>query len=212
MQGIWGDISYLDNLRKYNSVSEARKKIKFDTDIKVSSNNILVCRPDYIEAMDFYSEQYELLFVENEMALFEKDKNFGEQQKYQKLADLSDDNIWRLWGDEYSAISIMEWKWFEGKYESYSMEDKTKKIIEFSDKGIITDENRKLNYFFGTNSRMQEYIAFEIADNNYKYYLLEYNNGIFYCFKITNLKNWDNPIPKEVLEFKLQRINWDSVQ
>lgn len=207
MHGIWGDISYLENLRRFNSVGEARRLVKFDTDIKVSYNHILVCRPDYLEASDFDEEHYELLFIEKESVLIEKDKDFGNRQKYSKIAELPDEDIWRLWGDEYSAISMMEWKWFEGKYEVTNLKDKTVKSLYFSDRGEITDEDKKYNYFFGTDSKIQDFIAFETGNNEYKYMLLEYKDGFFYCFGISGFTNWNEPLQKDVPEFKLRKSN-----
>ncbi|MFR9165674.1 MAG: hypothetical protein ACLVKO_05410 [Dysgonomonas sp.] len=116
IHGIWGNTTFHKDLLKYNAVSKTLEFIKFDTDLKIGKDQILAMRPQYSEPHEFNSTKYALIAAGKD-SLFVKNRSTGEKQLYVKLLDLPNEDLYSLYDDEYSAINLMEWNWFKGRYK-----------------------------------------------------------------------------------------------
>ena len=204
-QGIWGNMNYLENLRKYNSVGKVLELIKFDTEIKINSDMALIMRPQYMEPAELDSVKYILLDAGPD-SLYVRSRNTGEKQLYIKFMSLPDTVLWNLYEDEkYSAISMIEWQWFQGKYNLTSDKADKKEVsfqIDGSVKGMYYDF-----YSFGIDVDGKDFIYLEKQGEEYSYFLIEYkSDNLFECYNIEDVEDWEYPFVKTTLAFKLQKV------
>jgi hypothetical protein len=213
LYGIWGDESYLDNLKKYNSVSKARELIAFDTDIKIYKNMILGDRPNYMEPQEFDDQLYSILLKDSTLVVTNKKE--GNAQAYRMLISIPEDteSLWELFSRDYSAISKMEYMWFSGNYLLINSKGKQLTKIEFDDNGrVVSQRGTYTNYFLDTDAENKDFIALYNNQNEHEdiddYLLMEYKNGDFYCYNCYNFNesdDWEVPFRKRDLRFILRK-------
>lgn len=205
--GIWGDISYLRDLKKYNSIGKSVEHIKFDVDLKISKDLILAMRPSYGEAAVFDTTKFEIIAAGKD-SLYIRSKNSGKKQLFLKLLPLPSNNFddWDINEEKYSAIALLEWFWFQGEYTLTNSKGKSYPVSFFKDGTVKGFDYR--NFIFGIDVDGKDYISFFNEDEDYsKFMLIEYGveEKAFYCYNIEDFDDWEYPFIKKSLAFKLQK-------
>lgn len=205
IQGIWGNMKYLESLRKYNSVGKVLEHIKFDTEIKINREMALIMRPQYMEPAELDTIKY-ILLAAGKDSLYVRSRNTGEKQLYVKLMSLPDTVLWNLYEEEkHSAISLLEWQWFQGKYNMINPKGEKSEVSFLSD-GSISGMNFQF-YSFGIDVDGKDFIYMERQYDEYAYFLIEYkSNNLYECYNIEYIEDWEYPFVKTSLAFKLQKI------
>lgn len=207
IHGIWGNTTYYDYLKKYNSIGKSLENMKFDNEIKINSTLALVMRPQYMEPVALDTIKYALLKGGID-SLYVRSRNTGEKQLFLKLISLPDTILWSLYeDDEYSAISRLEWRWFCGKYEltnSFGGKINT----EFFADGTVSGTWQYQFYSFGIDVDGKDFLYMRSHDDEHIYFLIEYQpNGDFICYNVENTDDWEYPFIKKSLAFTLRRTN-----
>jgi len=205
LQGIWGNTRYLENLKKYNSVGKVLEHMKFDTEIKINRNMALIMRPQYMEPSELDSIKYILIKAGTD-SLYVRSRNSGEKQLYVKLMSLPDTVLWNLYDDErYSAISILEWQWFQGKYNLTDKKGK-KTEVSFNLDGSVEGMDYQF-YSFGIDVDGKDFLYLRAFDDEYLYLLIEHQpNALYNCYNVEDVDDWEYPFIKTSLAFKLQKV------
>lgn len=207
IHGIWGNIKYLNDLRKYNSIGKVLEYMKFDTEIKINKDLALIMRPQYMEPTTLDTIKY-ILLKSSQDSLYVRSRNTGEKQLYIKLMTLPDTILWNLYGDDkYSAIAQLEWKWFNGKYTLVN-DFGGKSDVTFFDDGSVSGMWQYRFYSFGIDVDGKDFIYMRSHDEEYIYFLIENQpNGEFICYNVEDIDDWEYPFVKKSLAFTLKKTN-----
>jgi len=204
IQGIWGDVSYLENLNKYNSIEKAFDLIDFETELRVVGKEISGNKPNQMEPNKLDTTLYSIE-IKNENYIWVKNKKTNKQQLYKKfnLGEVKD-----IYGFEPSAIKKMEWLWFAGTYDMLDKNNINIRTLEFSDDGHIRDYEFN-EYTFGTDEAKKGYITLfqnpDVTNKGYKCLLLSTKNELLECYFVKDFDDPYEPLIKSEFAFTLRK-------
>lgn len=204
--GIWGNYTYFEDLVRYGSVSKSVEKMKFDTDIKIYYTEVLVLRPQFFEPTSFDTLKYEIVYSGSIDSLYLRSKVTGEKQLFIKMMNLPDTILTNLHESKYSAISMLEWKWFHGKYKLNEKNGNIREVV-FNADGTVTGMEYD-RYLFSIDVDGTDFISFLKDDEPVNFLLIErQTNTSFNCYNVKNFEDWEYPLEKESFAFRLEKIN-----
>jgi len=212
-RGIWGDISYLENLQKYNSLGKV-EKLMVDLDIEVQigdkmdsdEHNFWVCRINSMEPDLRRKDAYNPRLVDKDTWMLVS-KETGKEQTFKCFKRGKTD----YYKDYRFAINKMAFRWFSGSYTMLDPAGNTIGVFEFSEDGQIVKEYEFQRYFLGTDWDFQDYISLYIeGDDKREYLLLEYSNDqSFSVYEVEDFDSFDEPFVKKGLKFTIKRNSWN---
>lgn len=208
IHGIWGNCSYLDDLKQYGSIGKSVERMRFDTDIKISHSEALVTRPQSPDPSFFDTIKYEILKAGID-SLYVRSKNTGQKQLFIKMMNLPDTILTNLYTDDgkYSAIAMLEWKWFHGNYNLTHPDGKTK-TVSFNIDGTMKGIEPYSKYIFSIDVDGKDFVTLMEDEDTSDFLLIEKEtNNSFICYNIKDFEDWEYPLEKASLAFKLEKID-----
>jgi len=204
IQGLWGDVSYLENLKKYNSIEKAFCEIEFETELRVVGNHVSGNKPNQMEPNPLDTALYSIE-IKNVNFIWVKNKRTKKQQLYRKfnLGEVKD-----IYGFEPSAIKKMEWLWFAGTYDVLDKSNNIIRTLEFTGDGHIRDYEFN-GYAFGTDDAKKGFITLyhdpDLDKKGYKCLLIETKNELLDCYFVKDFDDPYEPLIKSDFAFTLRK-------
>ena len=198
-QGIWGDTTYLNNLRRYNSLCKAEELASnLYVHLRVKDTMVFLDRVSSMEEDFFDRETYGVRLINKETILLVNEKN-GVVQTFKPIEGIH-------------ARYNMELMWFSGTYQIYNSEDFPIGIWEFDQEGNIRGGEYNRYGPIGSHFNDDYFPLYSAPSSNLPslQLILKYDgNNTFSCYEIASLDNpdyFDEPFEKGELKLKLQKI------
>ncbi len=207
-QGVWGDWSYLDTLKKYNSVVKTQNIFaKTIIEIRVEEEYIFTDTPFAMEPYMIDKEKYSIKINDNN-TLSLVNKETGKEQKFSKFPyDTKLDSD----ADHYSfkyPMYKMNYDWFYGTYNMFDEAGNNIGQLVFDKYGHVKGYGEQTVYLLDSNVGEQNFISFSTIPDNpeQREYLLMDRKGNEYLFFDVKDFDWDEPFVKTNLKFKLRKL------
>lgn len=181
-RGIWGDLSYLENLKKYNSVLEANKQAKFYTDLKLDSHNGYGLTPADSCTTKLELSAYSMKTSGDTLYMQEKET----MQRYTYIKLLPIPNYYsadELTARKFNALNILRCRWFSGKYRMLNAKKEFVKELIFNSKGQV--QGLAYSYYALDADTKHDYIGFYTEEGDdiiREVLMMEYRDGLYYCY------------------------------
>lgn len=205
-EGIWGDFSYLNILRKCNSVSKADSLFgNRIIQLQIEDGNMYISDPYSQENCLIEQDVYDVQIIDNE-ELFLVNNKTGERQLMQKI--IYDKNMYHYYDVFDFALNKMRFMWFGGSYDVFDKDNKIKNIY-FDENGNVNGYEKFVSYGFGTDIKGQDFIYFLEEDKSIsnKYFLIDYICGKYYLYNVSGFEDVDIPFIKNDLQMMLNKID-----
>ena len=214
MCGVWGNFEYLDKMREYNSVTLAEQDLKDHPEIELKIDNSIIVfdHPKLMEPQILDSKYVDVFIGSDSLYLLDTIRN--DTILYKKIKDLPTSiSVWGVYGDEYSAVAHMKFEWFAGNYQWIHVKQNSTEEVYFYKDGFLSDNGNGISYSIYSNDVItkddslnvfqEDCLLLGLGENDYRYYVMEYEQGVFNCFSIEEFEDWDEPFIKNELQFQL---------
>lgn len=204
-EGIWGDFSYLDILKKYDSVSKADSIFgNRIIQLQIEDGNLYASGPYSQESTPLEENLYDIKLIDDENLVL-IDLNTGDRQRMQKIVyDISKSHYYEIFN---LVLNKMRFMWFGGCYDVSDKDNEINKIY-FGEDGSVKGYEGFISYGFGTDSEGQDFIYLtEKGDQiKYKHLLINYVSGEYLLYNAGECEDIDMPLIKADLKMTLKKV------